>query len=394
MSIGAGLTLVTGPTGGGKTCVVVSWLADIKDRPLYAMGIPDLKLEHHPVPPLAEWTELRPSPEDPLIKLPYFTFAPNAIVILDEAQRIYRPRRAGSDVPPYVAAFETRRHTGVDFVLITQHPGLIDSNLRKLVTRHIHIHDTFTGRYLLEWVGMGEPDSRASRTMATRSSFSPPKRAFDLYKSSELHTKIVRKRPWYFWASLILIPFAVVMSYYTYSRIKEKISGTPPIPVSTSSSSLPRGASQPNPVQKNTENKNGKVTLTPAEYLANYQPRLEGLPHTAPAYDEVTQPVEPPEPVGCIDSKSTGCKCYTQQGTRYETTPQLCQQILAGGLFMPWRRSDQPAYKTGSVSPQAPSAPPESGASFSYIPPNMPGELSSYEPLAPKAVTTIRKPSS
>ena len=333
MSIGAGLTLVTGPTGGGKSCAVVSWLADIKDRPLFVMGIPELKIEHQTVPPVDEWTEMRASPEDPKLKLPYFTFPPGAIVVLDEAQRVYRPRRVGADVPPHVAAFETRRHTGVDFVLITQHPSLLDSNLRKLVTRHIHIHDTFRGRYMLEWVGMGDPDSRASRTLATRNKYSPPKKAFDLYKSSELHTKIVRKYPWYFWAVIFLVPIALVLSWYSYQRISKRVSGDDPVKVSSSQAST--GVVNVSSASSSTGE---KPVLTAKEYLAQYKPRIEGLLHTAPAYDEVTQPKVAPEIVGCIERKKTGdCLCYDQQGNKYPTTPAICVNYMNNGMFMAWK---------------------------------------------------------
>lgn len=87
----APITMVTGLPGSGKTAHVVDLLAhhdDYKGRPLFVMGIPDLQIEHNPTPPLAEWTELRPSPEDPQILLPYFTFPPGSVVVIDEAQRV------------------------------------------------------------------------------------------------------------------------------------------------------------------------------------------------------------------------------------------------------------------------------------------------------------------
>ena len=338
--IGSGLTLVTGPTGGGKTCAVVSWLSDIKDRPLFVMGIPELKIDHQSTPPVDQWTEMRQSPEDANLKLPYFTFPPRAIVILDEAQRVYRPRSNSAAVPPHVAAFETRRHTGVDFVLITQHVGLIDSNLRKLVTRHIHIHDTFVGRYMLEWVGVGDPESKNSRDLATRRRYKPPPKAFSLYKSAELHTKIKRKYPWYFYIFPFLVMGVIYIGYHSYNRFQTRLGADE------------KTASVQQPVQQITDKTAPALPpaaytqidqqpkpMTTIEYIAQYQPRVEGLPHTAPAYDQVTQPVEPPEPVGCITSKKTGCKCYTQQGTSYETTQELCEQILAKGMFMPWKKT-------------------------------------------------------
>lgn len=164
--LGAGLTLVTGAPGSGKTLWVVDQLRLLTDRPLVVEGIPQLTLDHELAPPLEEWTERRSVGQgDPQA---YFRFAPNTFLVVDEAQRLFRPRPVGSSVPDFVAAFETRRHTGVDVVLVTQHPNLLDVNLRRLVNRHVHVHVTYLGRYLLDWQGLGDPDSPGSRVRAGR----------------------------------------------------------------------------------------------------------------------------------------------------------------------------------------------------------------------------------
>lgn len=93
------------------------------------------------------------------------------------------------------------------------------------------------------------------------------------------------------------------------------------------------------------------ASLTTEEYIAQYEPRLKGLMHTAPAYDAITQPVVAPEPIGCINSPRTGCQCYTQQGTRYITTEEICQQIMSRGLFMAWKQPETP--KEAARSPLA-----------------------------------------
>lgn len=345
MSIGAGLTLVTGPTGGGKSALVVSWLLDLNERPIFSMGIPELAIEHQPVPPVAEWTELRPAPEDPSLTLPYFTFPPKSVVVIDEAQRVFRPLPSGARVPPEVAAFETRRHTGADFVLVTQFPHLLHANVRKLVTRHIHIHDTFLGRYTLEWVGVGDPESKASRELATRKRYKPPKKAFGLYKSAEAHTKIKRNYPWYMYAMAVVVPLAIYLSYYTYQRISNKLNGNEKAELVTTTSN---DNAQVTRQTTSTSADSGSKPLTLAEYVAREQPRIPGLMHTAPLYDQVTAPVEAPEPIGCIDSKKAGCKCYTQQGTRYDTTEDMCRQIMDRGIFLAWKSSKQQQYAQGT----------------------------------------------
>lgn len=348
MSIGAGLTLVTGPTGSGKTCVVVEWLSRIKDRPIFSMGITDLAIEHQMTPPVAEWTEMRPSVEDPSLLLPYFTFPAGAVVAVDECQRVFRPRNAASKVPPEVAAFETRRHTGVDFVLITQVPTLLDANVRKLVTRHIHIHDTFLGRYMLEWVGCGDPDNKASRELATRTKYSPPKSAFGLYKSAELHTKLVRKYPWYMWLFLIALPLAIGLAYYSLHRIGKRVSKSAAGEVQAMSSEG-QGASAP---RSQGQGQGGRaVPVTAAEYVAAYTPRLPGLQHTAPAYDDLTKPQDVPVITGCIVRKKTSeCKCYDQQGNTYKTSPEICKTFMSDGIFIPWRKTEIAAAASKSVA--------------------------------------------
>lgn len=347
--IGAGLTLVTGNTGSGKTALVVKMMQNTPGRPLFVMGIPELKLEHFKCPPVEEWTEMRPDPDDPSLLLPYFTFPPNSIVVVDEAQRIFRPRPVGSKVPEYVAAFETRRHIGTDFVLLTQAPGFVDSHIRKLVKRHIHIHETTLGKYKLEWTGLGDPEAPTSRELAQREKYSPPKEVFGLYKSAELHTKEVKKRPLLVYAFVPMVAALIGGGFYVKNRMDDRM-GPQSAPVATNQPGqkpMPQGSVPPG--QKS-------APLTAAQYIAQFEPRIDGLPHTAPAYDEVTKPAEAPEPVGCIDSPRTGCKCYTQQGTEYKTTEAICKQIMNSGIYLPWKkthiaRNDSPSKASDTAKP-------------------------------------------
>ncbi len=62
-----------------------------------------------------------------------------SIVLIDEVQRLMRPRIHGSKVPAFIAELETHRHRGIDLVLITQHPMLLDSNVRRLTGQHFHV---------------------------------------------------------------------------------------------------------------------------------------------------------------------------------------------------------------------------------------------------------------
>jgi zona occludens toxin (predicted ATPase) len=222
------ITIITGVPGMGKTAQLVHMLLKNEElgfnaRPVFAMGINGLVLDHVKCPPVEEWTEQKPDPDDPKLYLDYFTFPPNSIIVIDEAQRIYRPRATSTKIPPYVSAFETHRHTGVDFILLTQKPHQMDKHVLGLAGRHIHIKNTILGRKLFEWSEFKNVDLNANLDTAIRRSYKPPKEVFKLYKSADLHTK-QPKRFHQIWVYLGIAVIALTFfGYKITSRISEKL---------------------------------------------------------------------------------------------------------------------------------------------------------------------------
>ncbi|MBI3145636.1 MAG: AAA family ATPase, partial [Pseudogulbenkiania sp.] len=218
------ITVITGTPGAGKTALAVKMLKELEgNRPIFTMGIPELKLDHQPVPPVKEWTKLVPSDEDPDLLKPTFTFPPGAIIVIDEAQNVYRPRNSSSKVPDIVAAFETHRHTGVDFWLITQKTTLLDGNVRALAGKHLHIESNFFGRKLFEWPKAVDAESKAERDIAAKRKYKLPKQVFSLYKSSSLHIKQKFSVPTPFIVVLVCLILAVVSGWYVFGRISSKV---------------------------------------------------------------------------------------------------------------------------------------------------------------------------
>lgn len=322
------ITLITGTPGAGKTALAVSMLlSEAGNRPVFISGIPNLKLDHQLTPPVDEWTIDVPSQEDANIKRPEFTFPANSIIVIDESQNVFRPRAATSKVPPYIAAFETHRHTGVDFWLITQHPGLIDSNIRKLVGRHVHIRNTPFGRYLYEWPEVGEPESKSSRQISASRRYKLPKKVFGLYKSATVHTKQRVRMPVAVYVLVVALIAVIAGGWYWAVRIKQIQGGDPDIdPVHTS-------PINPQNYADSSKSPSDKKPITVDEYLAMQSPRIAGLLHTAPAYDELTKPSRVPVPAACVATKAR-CKCYTQDATPYMMDDSVCRQIVSGGTFL------------------------------------------------------------
>jgi zona occludens toxin len=322
------ITLMTGVPGTGKTAHIVAQLLKEKTRPLFVMGIPDLKVPHTPVPPIDHWTERRPDPDDPSVMLPYFTFPKNSIVVIDEAQRIYRPRPVSSKVPDIVAAFETHRHTGVDFWLLTQGPSLLDSNIRRLVTKHWHIHPTPFGRRLLEWSQCRNPENKSDRSDALSTSYKPDSKVFPLYKSAELHTVVKRSIPKSFVVAVVSLFLALGLGTFAYNRISKRVTSSVAQVESPSQNSVVPSAPVP-PVA---------VSSSVGSYLDTFQPVHPDFPESAPAYDSLRVVKAMPVVAGCIQI-ADACQCYSQQGTKLDIQRQRCSDIVQNKVFDPYRES-------------------------------------------------------
>lgn len=359
MSATQPITLITATPGGGKTALAVKIMAEAvkQGRPLFMQGIPDLKLPYIPLPGIDEWTETRVDPEDPDQRsLPYFTFPENALIVIDEAQRIFRVRVPGSRVPDHVAAFETVRHTGVTFLLITQSPAFLDTHIRKLVGQHIHLRDVgMLGRWWYEWPEVGNPE--AFRSAPIKKKWSLPKSSFALYKSASLHIKRKYSMP----PAMMIIALCLVvgsfLGYRIYGNLRGKFqpetvaaakAGEQGDAGKVSSASAP--AAQLKPAAPSPSSNDA------SEILASFTPVVPGRPETAPAYAALRQVKVMPRIVG-VACTAQRCSAYTQQGTDAGLDQMQSRQWLANRPFDPYNdQVDAPAPVLEPVSQAAPAA--------------------------------------
>lgn len=309
------ITLITGAPGAGKTAALVLLLQSVlavSGRQVYVHGIPDLKIPHELLTEPSKWPSDVPD---------------GSIVIIDEVQNVWRPRGPGQAVPDHVKALETHRHRGLDFYIITQGPNLVDSNVRALVGRHIHLRDIgFLGRWWYEWPECADNCRIGWKNAPIKKKYKLPKVIFGQYKSASLHVKPIRSFPKMFVVAMAALVGVAVLSYSSYASIRDKLH---PAPVGV--------AAAPGQVLGQVGNNSNapKGPVTAAEYVASFTPRLEGLPQTAPRYDEATKPTTAPYPAACINMGKR-CECYTQQGTKLPVPLGLCTQIVKGGFFMDW----------------------------------------------------------
>lgn len=147
---------------------------------------------------------------------------PGDVILYDEVQEVWRPRALGKDVPACVAALETHRHLGVDIILVTQHPMLLDANVRRLTNQHIHLRRiTKTCAYVYEWDGCSV-NPGATKSAVNGRLWWHPKKAYALYKSAQLHTKPTAKMPRIAWLGLAAAAGLAYVAPTAYGRITER----------------------------------------------------------------------------------------------------------------------------------------------------------------------------
>ena len=338
------IILQTGVPGSGKTSSVVNMLMTDesythftdkdgvkKKRPLFVNGIPELKIEHE---------ELS---DEQIKSQPFQDFLPyGSLVIIDEAQRLMGTRSAASKVPPFIEALATHRHHGLDIVLITQHPSFLDSFVRRLVQRHMHVSIKPVGRKLYEWNEcVDQPDSSVNIAKAIERTFVLSKKSFGMYKSAEVHTKPKRRIPKSLIFVVLFIPLLIGFTLYTINNMSKRFSANEQqTTATTAASSDLDGTSKP-------QNTAAPVDIGQNLKPEDFVPTLAEKPESKPIYNNVRQVKTFEYPVGCVDGGKSGCTCYSSQGTQLkEITKAMCKDYVKNGLpFNPYKDEQQAAQQ-------------------------------------------------
>jgi len=303
------LILVTGQPGNGKTLYTLGLVESLRTLPasvalgrsVYSSGIPDLTLDWKPLDDPALWHEL-----------------PNgSIVVIDECQRVFPPRKQGAAVPPHVREFETHRHRGFDVFLITQHPQLLDIAVRKLVGRHVHLERRF-GREVStvkQWEECVNPQDRAVQSRALVSKFDFPKERYEWYKSADVHT-VKKDFPIKPVAVLALSLLAIIgLGWFATSRLM---------------------AGKETEVAELLPEKTAALREAHATALS-LEPDIPTWPWSAPFYRDVAKIVSYPRITGCMSMKigeTFQCTCHDGQGVA-QVSAAICRDYLAGRYFDP-----------------------------------------------------------
>lgn len=369
------LFLRTGLPGGGKTLNTIKDLdeehqADPKDptkrlhkepdhpdlppRTIYYSGIPELKIDKLK----SNWVEFE-TPDK------WYEQPDGSVIVIDEAQRVFGTDGSRAR-PEKVARFETHRHQGLDIHLITQHPSLLMTHVRKLVGKHINYlrpygRDKGIFRHEYEFC-IDSPEKRSNFKQSQEEKISLDPHYFGLYRSATVHThkkitpSYIKKIPLYVAGVLVPVGLIVALGWYIVGEAKsdqEKLRSQAP---------ATENAADGSPVQPMAV----AAAIKTSDFIGSREPRLDDLPSSAPRYDDLTKPKDFPrlvcassedprtvararnrgQSIGLQDGKEYVCQCYTQQVTKVSTSPEFCLTVVTNGMFDDTRQP--PSYASGN----------------------------------------------
>lgn len=322
---------------------------DLPPRTIYYYGIPDVKTDRLK----SKWVEF----DTPEL---WYELPDGSVIVIDESQRVF-----GNDGtrarPEKVTRFETHRHQGLDIHLITQHPSLLATAVRKLVGKHINFirpygREKGIFRHEYEFC-IDNPEKRANFKQAQEEKVSLDPTYFGVYKSSTVHThkpitpSYLKKLPLLIGLTLLPILLVVGLGYWLVKANKDEMAtlreGSPE-QLAAASAGVPQGQGQ---TLQAAPRQGGPVGLE--EYVEVRTPRVDDLPASAPVYDDLTKPRDFPRPIcaatsdqalvdkaprrrqtlGVYDNKPHACQCYTQQMTRLTTSFEFCMDVVNNGYF-------------------------------------------------------------
>jgi len=349
------LKLVTGVPGVGKTLFTLSQVygsdgGKSLDRPVYIDGI-ETDLPHESI----DGHDWMSAPD-------------GSLIIIDEAQRVFRPRPRGAAVPAHFSELETHRHRGIDIWIVTQDAYLIDAHVRRLVGEYFRLDRPGGMRYIRarRYESVPSYGDRAAPVESIR--VRHPKALYDRYKSTTIdthHAKIPVKL-WFYGAFLVASVGGVGWVVYSlfsgfwgdeqadrvaseqsiFSRANEEITG---------------GLARVSGTETSSSAGSSRLRPEDLSWTEALRPEIPFQPWTAPLYREVIfDDPEPPLPAACVEMVRNiwdgrqrrdfvDCRCYTEHAVRVVVELSFCRAMVRGDWHDPSGRTYREMREGDSV---------------------------------------------
>ena len=364
------LYLITGTPGAGKTLNTLRMVhkrAEDEDRTVFYYGI-DLIRDNPAKIDFSRWIEMQGiehAGEPGAITPHSWQQAPDgAIILIDECHFYYPPVGIGAKLPDFIMDFAIHRHRGFDIYLITQGPARVNSAIKDWVSPHIHFRKIW-GRVVRSYeneVCVNDiRNVRAVSEAAIKRRVPEDKRWFGAYVSASVHTKNKRTPVKLLFMALfplfVVLPLSIWYLLYYFQSLTGEAQARQVEQHQSADAAMPGQAPGQAPATTPAEHfarERGQDDQEKFDPTTAYIPRIEAMPETAPAYDDLRRPQDFPRP-SCL-MRAKRCECYTQQATLMRDYPQdVCRAIVRDGQFDPTRADGRRASgNRGALKSAAP----------------------------------------
>jgi hypothetical protein len=261
----------------------------------------------------------------PMVQNWWMWVQPGDTLVIDEMQFI-APRGSLGKRPPYwIEALAIHRHYGIDVVLSTQHPQLIDTFIRNLAGQHHHIRPIFGSSFCM--VFTWDHASNPERTkLGNKALWRRGPKDYRHFHSATAHLKPAAAGRRMFYATLGMIPLWFMLQGNFFDKFKpQAVAAAAPAP----------GASSPT--------------------LAAFAPG-PGAPARPASGPGPTYAPDPSRIAGCF-ATSTACQCMREDGRRFQLVVAACSDL---SNVVKWRPqsaplAETPAYGAAAFSGRLPS---------------------------------------
>lgn len=316
--------LYTGSNGSGKTLNSIKFICEQLnpdgERPVYYYS-PASKPIGIQEAGVLDWTPLNKEQV-----FDWWDYPEGSIFLVDEFRTVWPYRTHKETIPKSVDLLSDHRDRGFDFILTAQKcTAQFDPAIQGFIEEHRHLEGvggSAKSRHFVYQSYCSSPLNPGKLQAVDQETVSFDKKYYDYYRSASLHThknRLPYKKMLMLLPLVLLIPVLFYLAFSAISPDEESV------PVMAQSSSFLSG-----------DNRSTFSGGDPEDYSYLHTPRIEGLPHTAPIYDELMEPQQAPKLAACIlFHESDTCKCHTQQATPLDVSDSICRSVVKNGWFDP-----------------------------------------------------------
>lgn len=270
--------------------------------------------------------------DDEIKSKPIHELVPSgSIVLVDECDYIYPNMGVGKEIPDYIKTLKEIRHHNITLILITQDVTFVNSYIRKLINKHLHIKQGHMNRSIYQFQEATSNPSKAQLSATPSKPYVLDKKAQAMFQSTSTgkHLNLKLKKPWQLYLLFAIICVSGYLCWNLYStKFKPAFDGGAKSEISDYSDfNIHDENKHLTAASESVSQKSDSVFS-----VDSLVPVLLDRPETAPIYDSVRVVTQLEQVAGVVKNGSE-CTAYSSQGSILRTVSnETCLRYVRDGL--------------------------------------------------------------